>query len=94
LPSASTRAVWFSSRILSGRAFHFLGSFTFDIGLTRDSSMISHSCALVKIPLMMLRRSAIMYQESQTSLSQSSTSLARKRLMRMSRQRGRMWFSR
>ena len=62
---ARTRAVSSSLRMRSGRTFHFFGSLTLDIGLTRFSSMISHSCAFAKMPPRMLRRSAIMYQESQ-----------------------------
>ena len=59
--------------------------------LLHGGNQSAHSWDLVNIPLMMFRRSAIMCQDTHSSWSQSSTSLARNSAIRVLAQRGRMW---
>ncbi len=72
------------------RTSHFLGSFTRWIGFANVSGRISHSVALVIIPLMAFRRLHIACQEVHAVWSQSRTSLDRISLRRVSFHRGRM----
>src|SRR5579885_1000233 len=76
------------------RTVHSLPIFTHCIGLAYERGMTFHSCARVIIPLMMLRRSSIMYQDEHSWWSQSRTALLSFRSdRRASFQRGRIWLS-